>query len=438
MVKARGGRSAARPHVVVLFFAILAVVGLLTVLPKAQSWADMSRMGTIQALVEHHTLAIDRTVFATTGDKVYVRGHLYSDKLVTPALFGALVYWPVHAMGLSLRLGFSWAYYIIDVVVMKGFWLLGLFAFFRALRWTGISDRWRLILTAALGVGSTFLSWTATFNNHALTASWVMIAFALLLRARHRPGARWPIIGSGLFLGLAGGSDMPMMAFAAVLFLYVVAIPELRRGAVWYALGVVVAILPAFVATYMISGSLVPVQLVPAYFIFPGSSWTVAKLTGSHVNSVQFLQTYTRRGLVGERGFLSYNPLSYLAIGLMLWEIVRRRRFWPEALVVLTSSVVVIGYYLAVSNNYGGYSYSMRWFVPLLPLWFFFLYPVGEAGRRLLVGMLFWVLFAAGTVSALVGCINPWSDMGLSGSPFLANLRIAPQLWKEFVSGGIH
>ena len=39
-------------------------------------------------------------------------------------------------------------------------------------------------------------------------------------------------------------------------------------------------------------------------------------------------------------------------------------------------SLILIGYYAVTSTNYGGGSYSIRWFVLLLPLMFVFLYPV--------------------------------------------------------------
>lgn len=37
-------------------------------------------------------------------------------------------------------------------------------------------------------------------------------------------------------------------------------------------------------------------------------------------------------------------------------------------MVVSAGSITLALYYLLTTNNYGGWSYSIRWFVPLLPL----------------------------------------------------------------------
>ena len=104
--------------------------------------------------------------------------------------------------------------------------------------------------------------------------------------------------------------------------------------------------------------------------------------------------------------------------------------------VALGCTAVLWGYYIASSTNFSGYSYSVRWFVPSLPILLFFLAfgwdrrgtsepgsasfgwrPVWPWWREV-----FWVLFVVSAVIALVGCLNPWSNMGVSQLPFTANL----------------
>ena len=69
--------------------------------------------------------------------------------------------------------------------------------------------------------------------------------------------------------------------------------------------------------------------------------------------------------LVGPKGFLLYNPI----IAIALWGLVRairdQGRFYYEAIVVAAGSSAVVLYYLMATNNYGGWSYSIRWFVPV-------------------------------------------------------------------------
>jgi hypothetical protein len=81
---------------------------------------------------------------------------------------------------------------------------------------------------------------------------------------------------------------------------------------------------------------------------------------------------------LGPKGFLLYNPI----IAIALWGLVRaireKRRFFYEGIVVSAGSAVLVLYYLLVTNKYGGWPNSIRWFVPLFPLLFFFLYPCFE------------------------------------------------------------
>ncbi|WP_028708359.1 hypothetical protein [Propionicicella superfundia] len=408
-------------------FAGLALVGLFTVLPMAVGYNDKTRMATIQAIVEQGRLTIDHTAFADTMDKVCILGQYFSDKPVTPQLLGALVYAPIHALGIPLHEDWSLAYYLITLLTVKLFWWLSLIAFHKALAYTGLPVGRRLLLTVALGVGTLVFSWSATFNNHSLAASWVTIGFWLLLRARH-DGALVPNLAlSGLFFGLAGGSDVPTLAFPAAFGAYLLSDRRLRRGAWAYAGALLVALAPGVAVNVAISGSVVPVQLVPRYFAFPGSPWTTADLTGAGVNSGISLLRYATTMLVGERGFLVYNPFSLLAIPLMVAEFVRRRRFAREALVVTAMSVVIVAFYALTSTNYGGYSYSIRWFVPMLPLWMFFLYPLLERpGRR--PWAVFVALLAVSVPIAVIGTWNPWTYISLDPVPLRANLLSLPEL----------
>src|SRR4051812_23633467 len=47
--------------------------------------------GTIQALVEHNTFALDETEYAATIDRVLARGHYYTHKPLLLPLIGAAV-----------------------------------------------------------------------------------------------------------------------------------------------------------------------------------------------------------------------------------------------------------------------------------------------------------------------------------------------------------
>ena len=86
-----------KPNLKLIFFLI--VIGIITTSPTTTSWNVDSRMATIQSLVEKHTFIIDESDFIKTGDKVFINGHFYSDKLPTPQIIGAIIYWPLFQLG---------------------------------------------------------------------------------------------------------------------------------------------------------------------------------------------------------------------------------------------------------------------------------------------------------------------------------------------------
>ena len=98
--------------VVLLAGLVLAIVGARD---HAGSWNDGSRLATVESLVDHHTWAIDDSVFVVvppamrwtpspypteneglmdggTKDKLFIKGHFYSDKPPVQALLLAAEY----------------------------------------------------------------------------------------------------------------------------------------------------------------------------------------------------------------------------------------------------------------------------------------------------------------------------------------------------------
>jgi hypothetical protein len=149
--------------------------------------------------------------------------------------------------------------------------------------------------------------------------------------------------------------------------------------------------------------------------------------------------TYALHVLFGHHGLFSLTPLWLLAV----WGMARfsfaelrgwvSRRPWsaqapvppsadapvPEAQrravlnlvtgMTLVLTVVVVGFYLVKSNNYGGWTSGLRWLMWLSPLWLVCLVPVVDAlagnrwGRALAL-----VLLAFSIFSVAYPAWNPW------------------------------
>jgi hypothetical protein len=401
---------------------LLVVVSLVTIIPQVRSWNDASRMATIQAIVENGTLQIDDSVFVDTGDKVYIDGHFYSSKPIFPSAFGALVYAPLSALGVKLSFGWNLAYYLIALFTIKLFWLLGLKAFYCILRVTDLPERHRLTLTLALAFASIYFSWSSTFNNHLLAAAHLIIGFYFYLQARQGQQIRRNLLLAGLFISLAGAEEHSDMLFYAGFFALIVFDSRLRKHVWLYMFPLAVTLLPTLLVYYQLTGNVLPLISHQEYYQYPGSPWLsdAEQLSGQTLNRGWFWLQYIFNGLLGTHGFILYNPLLFLAIPYLVREVITRRKLWREALVIGAVATVIAAYYLSVSVDFGGSSYSLRWFVVFLPVMFIFLYPVFSAEER--VQKWFKRLRLAGIVFAVVGFINPWSIAEVSNIPFVSNI----------------
>jgi 4-amino-4-deoxy-L-arabinose transferase-like glycosyltransferase len=403
-------------------FVLLVLIALGSTHCAPMTWNDESRMATIQSLVESHTLRIEQSAFAGTGDKVFVGGHFYSDKPPLPALLGAVVYVPLHAMGFELREGPSLSYFLITLLTVSSAWIFGTMALFHALAFTELGADKRLLASLALALGSTFFTWSTTFNNHEMAAGCLSIGFLYLLKGRFEEGRR-NLALAGFFFSIAAAADIPTAIFYVTFALYVLLRKELRRKFVFYVLPLLLTALPTALIDYSIHGNILPVQIYQQYFQYPGSPWLGSdELSGMKANGLEFSLSYAFATLFGPKGFLIYNPLLFIAAIGCVTVFREKRTLWPECLCVLLGSLILCSYYWATTTNFGGWSYSIRWFVPLLPLLFYFLHPClaadGLVGRRI-----FMPVFAFALCIAVVGAVNPWSPLVYSEVPFVANLR---------------
>jgi hypothetical protein len=401
----------------------LMLLALPLIAPSATSWNSASRMAMIQSIVERHSFVIDESDFIDTGDKVFIDGHFYSEKAPLPAFIGVLAYFPLYHLGIELDTGRTLAQYLIVLLTVKLLWSVALLAFCHSLGFTPLDRPSRRLLVVALGFGSLFLSFSSVFNNHCFAASFLSIGFYFYLRFQARGAADPDALLAGLFLSLAGACDVPTSLFFVAFGALMMRRTRRVRTGVLYCLPLLLTALPTLAFYYAISGSVVPVQLRPEYFDFPGSLFaSPERLAGLRVNRGTFLLEYSFDLLLGPRGFLLYNPLLFVAIPGLVRELVSRRPFRAESATIGVASTIIVAYYALMTTDYSGWSYSTRWFIPLLPLWFFFLHGYLEdlGSRRKLF---FGTLLAVSGALAAIGLLEPWSDPNLSTIPLISNLK---------------
>ncbi|MCF7808330.1 MAG: hypothetical protein K9N38_07385 [Candidatus Marinimicrobia bacterium] len=397
---------------------LLIGISLVTVNPRINGWNEASRMALTQSLVEQGSFIIDNSEFAETGDRVYINDHFYSDKPPIPSLLAALVYLPIYHLGGQLSYGWNLAYYLIILLTVKLWWLLSVLAFAQILMLRGLTGQKYLRIVLLFAFTSIAFSWSATFNNHSLAASWLTIAFLYYLNWKNTGNIFHAAI-SGLFFGLSGSADVPTGLFLIGFALLVFHKSGFSKSLLAYlALGFI-PLLTYGVLNYTISGSLLPVQIVGDNFAYEGSVWG----QGLQVNSLVASIKYAFLSLIGMKGFIWYNPLLILIIPAMILHIRQKSSFWMEGVIIGISSMILVIYYSIYTQNYGGWTYSIRWFVPLLPLLYFYLYDLleftaGNAMRRALN-----YLVSISILISVIGLVNPWSNPAYHSVPFIANIK---------------
>jgi hypothetical protein len=308
----------------------------------------------------------------------------------------------------------------------------------------------RLVIVAAAGFATTVTPFLITFNNHTLGAFSVLFALDALLAIwfdESRPA--FAFARAGFFAAFAATNELPALAFATAVF-GLLFLQDAKRTLLFAVPPASLVALAFFGTNYLAVG-----QWRPAYSEF-GSEWY--EYEGSHwkkppAGEIKYgidwarmhesQATYAVHVLVGHHGLFSLTPLWLLALAGMFAFAGRKAEASEETLVstatapgdprireggprpaivdqsaplpwfvaplTLALTVVVVGFYLIRSDNYGGWTNGLRWLMWLSPLWLLVMIPVVDwlatcPRRRAFV----YFLLAVSIVSAHYSPWNPW------------------------------
>lgn len=402
----------------------------LIIIPKIRSANDTSRMATIQAIVEFNTFSIDSTKFTSTNDKVFINGKFYSDKPPFPSVLGAVIYFPLYHLGFKLDYEWNTAYFLITLLTVKLFFLISIFCFYKLLILVNFQGN-KILLTSFAAFGSIYFSWSSTFNNHILAGSFLMIGLFYWIKATQNilSDSKYLFL-SGLYFLLAGISDIPILLFFCG-FLFLLFFQKLQwKNILIFILPLLLTLLPYLLHNYLISGSIKPFQIEKHFFDYPNSIWIKNNaLSGIEQNSTQFVLTNALRLLLGSKGFLIYSPITFISIWTIIFYRKKFKNIGREIRISLICSWLIFVYYSFYSNNLSGGSYSIRWFVPFLPMIIFFSFPFFEEMKEI-KNRIIKLLLVLSIIISTVGIINPWSKTYYSENSFVANIINAIHYYK--------
>jgi hypothetical protein len=298
----------------------------------------------------------------------------------------------------------------------------------------GTSDWGKLFVMAAACFGTFLTTFQTTLNNHTLATCTALFglypALRVLLDDERR--ARYFIL-SGFFAAFTACTELPATALLAFLFLLLL-LHAPRPTLLCFVPAALLPIALFFLTNYWALGSWWPVysEFGGPWYQFDGSHWQPdphkKKLGIDWAREYESRATYALHFLVGHHGLFSLTPIWLLSLfSALCASVTSLRRLAREDLqLTLTRRmttllvIVVVGFYLWRSDNYGGWTCGPRWLMWLTPFLLLSLLPVADRLASSRSGKtLAYACLAVAVFSASYAPLNPWRH------PWLYNLMDA-------------
>lgn len=377
-------------------------------------------MATAESLVERGSFSIDDSPGLATVDKVYIEGRFYGCQTPLLPMIMALFYFPLFKLGISFAQHRELAVWFLTWIFTGGSIagtaaLLGQAHF---LEWK--QGRKAVGFALLFFFGALYISYSSVLSSHIFSGFLIFLSSFLVI---YRHGSKLFLFIAGLAVSTAAMTDPPAgFAFGAALLLYLLIVNRSRFGALFYILGAVPPAAAHALANIAICGSIVPVNVQPEYFQYPGAIFDASNLSGVVANTtLSQLAVYGFHSLIGHRGWFSYTPLLLFS----LWGFivaVRNSGNRGRGILLLASLAVVTAFYLWRTQNYGDCAYGNRFFLAITPVMFSGMIFLGKRLERKVVRGLFKAAIVWSVFVAFVGMMRPISDARLGLNTFATNL----------------
>ena len=381
-----------------IFFACVAFLFLLTALltkdEVTMAGNESSRFGTIQALAEQNTFALNQTTFRTV-DRITVGNKIYSDKPLMLMVVHSIIFKIIAAVtGISFA-----SHYYLSVYLMNlfGIGLLNIvlfILFFKRLdRDVEAPFLSKLFLSTSMLISTMLFSYGVTMNNHTPAALILFILFLQLMDFLDKNSILRAFM-IGITAGVLLTVEIPVGGICGIsAFLIVLLFSKtlkLKKTTV-YSIGGLLPIIAMGVVNYIATGKASPQYLGAGGTFHPGIF-----ISGDYIWNILFWN----------RGFFSYMPAMLFIIPVLIMnrKILKNRL---ELIIISTIAAIII-FYGFMTNEYGGWAYGFRYLIPIIPLvWFFIAREYAPKVRSWQYAVLSFLIFW-GIVTSYVGTYNPW------------------------------
>lgn len=432
-----------------LAVAAAAAIALIGARSYAGGWNDGSRLAAVESIADHHTLAIDDSIYVdpsraardapppygppastTTLDRVRIGGRFYSDKpyVLSGVLAGAyLVLREATGLRASQRPDrFAWWM----TVLSAGLGYVAAVAGIHRLARRRLAPGRAAFVTASFALGTVALPYSRHVNSHDVMlaiVTWIVVEWDAIASPANGVTLRRAVV-AGVLAGAGYAVEPGIGPLLLAATLAQLAIADRASPATLTACAVAAA--PFAIAHHAINlaigGTLAPANMNVAALAWPGSPFDAATMTGRWTHdSAWGFAGYGLGLLAGPRGFVTHNLAIALA-PVLAAQAVRDGPAGERGTVVIAAalSFAVWILYAALSTNYSGECVSIRWFVPLLAPAYFML--IAGLRRRPALFPVFVALAAWGFAMApLMWWKGPWSA------------RLIPFYWLWIAGGAL-
>ncbi len=403
--------------------AVWLVLALLTK-PTPDSDHEYSRLGTIQAIVEHGSYHLEESSFSDSIDKIFVDGHFYSHQAPLLATLEAPIYFAERLI--FLQFGNRTRELAVFLLV----WLTNTLAlvltaavFSELLALAAVPFAQRHGVACALVFGTWLLPYGLVNNNHGIAGFLLVVMAYLLLAVEWRGPSPRRCGWLGLTLGLLTAIELlPVASFVPLATGYLWWRRDLPAAA-WRAFGLalLLPLLAHAAINIPITGDVIPGGFHHELFHYPGVRLSESELSGTlKFTSMTEAGTYAWRSLFAGKGYFTFAPVLLLGLisGVVGW------RWWGRArgphLVLLGGTLSSLAVSLVTTNNFGGEAVGFRHATYLAPAMLTLLLPVFADPRPAARVVTWGVVLIAGLSAAalfLFAVPDPWFHLTLPPGP---------------------
>ena len=357
--------------------------------PRLISDDEQARLATVQSLVEHRTLAIERSASLPIRGTFRKNGHVFAEQPPVFSLLLAGPYWVMQRFGLSFHTNPSLVAYLLTMLGATIPVAAAAGMIYRMGRMFELPRPRRAMLAAAVVLGSGLISYGVVLNALSPAAALLLASAGCIVYvaiAKHpRVTSGWLAV-SGMCAALAATID-PACALFAILIAFAILgmrwrLPMRVGGLALYALGAAPPIILHAALMMPITGDVLPPRFHPELTNTNNANPVAAAVDDGDLDDAPASlgtgwwaalgRNLARVSLAffGEHGIFSHFPVVLFGI---LGVAAVMHRHWPMttkalATATLVGAAAVIVVYCVITLSGPGTMFGPQAFVVFLPL----------------------------------------------------------------------